>query len=136
MLEKNSTAIQRIVHRDDGIKYRHMDVMHGLKIQKKERRAKGTARSSEVYDQVSRHNDFNKFHLDGVHWLTKQLSCFNIWRVILMVSCKSGRHRSVALIRSMAESPELARTGLDIVQIDSADLTDADGQTIADWLQP
>ena len=113
----------------------HTDVQKELKLQRSQRRVNGTARDDAVYQQVKCHDHFNIFHTRGVDWLRTSLSCKRTTKVIWIVTCKSGRHRSVALIRSIAECHEIGRTGLDVVQIDSAELTHVEVMVIARMLR-
>ena len=113
----------------------HTDVKKELKLQRSQRRVNGTARDDAVYQQLKCHDHFDLFHDRGVHWLLEQLSCKRTTKAVWIVTCKSGRHRSVALIRSIAESHEIGRTGLDVVQIDSAELTHIEVMVIARLLR-
>ena len=98
-----------------------------------DRRAASSRTDDAVYHSIQTNPNFAKVTQECVHWIRANLYLVNIDKVVLGISCRSGKHRSTAVIRSIAEyMPPQCR----VVQLDTAAMTTVDIDTAVAWMRP
>ena len=97
--------------------------------------ARESARSDAVYAEVKSHPEFKSVRNELFRLLISRIEEANGATVYGLVTCRSGKHRSVAAVRNAAEGLVKNAAKEDVVQIDTAGLTKSEITHIAASLQ-
>ena len=98
-----------------------------------DRRAASSRTDDAVYHSIKANPNFAKVTQECVDWIRANLYLVSIDKVVLGISCRSGKHRSTAVIRFIAESmPPQCR----VVELDTAAMSTKDIDTAVAWMRP
>ena len=98
---------------------------------KHHRNTKGPARQDKVYQEVRAHPEFQE-HISRLNEKAcRILKTAPLKTAVLVATCKSGSHRSVALIRSLGEFLATTERPVDVLQIDSARLSSRQSEELS-----
>ena len=110
--------IQKIMHRSDSDDY-----------------IRGSARDDHVYYSIRNGNKFQQILDEEVEWICGNIFSTSIEKVVLAISCRSGKHRSVGIIRGIAESLQERGLQFQVIQLDTADMNQEDIITAGEWMR-
>ena len=94
-------------------------------------RRTASSRNDAVYNSIRQHPKFQSVIDAEVAWIQANVFCGSLEKVLLGISCRSGKHRSIAVIRSIADTmPGSWR----VVQLDTAAMTKAYIDIAMEWM--